>query len=84
MSSGMFLKFPKFEYNVVKGRALEERGSKTAGQYSSITFQAQDQCIAMSKKSSKGGRRPLWMSRELLENLKQILGCGKELAVWEE
>lgn len=31
----------------------------------------------MSKKPSKGGRRPLWMTRELLINLKQILGCGK-------
>lgn len=40
-------------------------------------FQAQDQCITMSKKSSKGGRRPLWMSRDLLANLKQILGRGK-------
>lgn len=31
-------KFPRFEYNDVKERALKERGSKSAGQYSSITF----------------------------------------------
>lgn len=31
-------KFPRFEYNDVKGRVLEERESKRASQYSSITF----------------------------------------------
>lgn len=31
----------------------------------------------MCKKSSKGGRKSLWMSRELQANLKEILGCGK-------
>ena len=33
-------------------------------------FQAQDWCIPRSKKSGKGGRRPIWISKELMENLK--------------
>ena len=32
---------------------------------------AQDWSIPLSKKSSKGGRRPAWMNKQLLEKLKQ-------------
>ena len=35
---------------------------------------AQDQFIPLSKKSSKGGRRPAWMSKELLAELTQEKG----------
>lgn len=42
----------------------------------------------MSKKSSKGGRRPAWMSRKLLANLKwmkNLYGMWKKgLATWED
>jgi len=41
----------------------------------------QDRCIPLSKKSSKGGRRPIWMSKELLEELRQkrkVYGMWKE------
>jgi len=42
----------------------------------------------MSKKSSKGGRRPAWMSKELLVKLKwkrKVYGMWKEgQATWEE
>ena len=40
-------------------------------------LQAQDQCIPMSKKSSKGGRRPAWMIKEILAKLapkKEVYG----------
>lgn len=32
-------------------------------------FQAQDWCIPKSNRSGKGGRRPSWMSRELMEKI---------------
>lgn len=63
----------KQDYNLLgripQARAPESRGS----QVSLLIFkhhwlQAQDQCIPMSKKSSKGDSRPAWMSRLLLEN----------------
>lgn len=50
-------------------------------------LQAQDQCIPMSKESSKGARRPTEMRRELLPNLKEkkkIYGmCKKGQATWD-
>jgi len=49
---------------------------------------AQDWCISLSKKCSKGGRRPAWMSKELLEKLKwkiKVYGMQKEgQASWKE
>ncbi|PKU38009.1 rna-directed dna polymerase from mobile element jockey-like [Limosa lapponica baueri] len=51
-------------------------------------LQAQDQCIPRSKKSGKGGRKPAWMSRELLEKLrwkKEVYRMWKKgLATWEK
>ncbi|NXU46088.1 RTBS polymerase, partial [Drymodes brunneopygia] len=51
-------------------------------------LQAQEQCIPMSKKSGKSGRRPAWMSRELLANPKQkkeLYGMWKKgWATWKE
>jgi len=31
---------------------------------------AQEQCIPLRKKSSKGGRRPAWLNKELLAELR--------------
>lgn len=53
-------------------RALERRGVQESWSVFKHHFlQAQYQCIPMSDKSSKGGRRPSWMSQELLAKLKQ-------------
>jgi len=70
-------------------RVLEGRGV----QESCLLFKrhflhAQDRCIPMSKKSSKGGRRPAWMSKELPAELKwkrKVYGMWKEgQTTWEE
>ncbi|GAB0209507.1 mitochondrial enolase superfamily member 1 [Grus japonensis] len=49
---------------------------------------AQDQCILKNRKTSKGGRRPAWMSKELLEKLKgkkEVYRMWKKgVATWEE
>jgi len=52
-------------------RALEGRGiQKNWSLFKRHFLHAQDRCIPMSKKSSKEGRRPAWMSKELLGELK--------------
>ncbi|KAJ7415166.1 hypothetical protein BTVI_38982 [Pitangus sulphuratus] len=68
-------------------RALEEKGVQESWSVFKHHFlQAQDQYIPMMKKPGKGGRRPAWMSRELLVNLKrkkEINGMlKKEQATW--
>ncbi|XP_068809548.1 uncharacterized protein [Struthio camelus] len=49
---------------------------------------AQDRCIPLRKKSSKAGRRPAWMSKELLAKLqqkKEVYRMWKRgQATWEE
>jgi len=49
---------------------------------------AEDRCVPLSKRSSKGGRRTAWMSKELLAKLKwkrKVHGMWKEgQATWEE
>jgi len=49
---------------------------------------AQDRCIPLSKKSSKGGRISVWMSKELLAELRwkrKVHGMWKEgQTTWEE
>ncbi|GAB0208992.1 mitochondrial enolase superfamily member 1 [Grus japonensis] len=51
-------------------------------------LRAQDQCIPKNRKTSKGGRRPAWMSKELLEKLKGKKEAyrmwKKGLPTWEE
>jgi len=51
-------------------------------------LRAQDWCIPLRKKSSKGGRRPAWISKELLAELRgkrKVYGMWKERqATWEE
>jgi len=52
-------------------RALESRGVQDSWLLFKHHFlHTQDQCIAPSKKSGKGGRRPAWMSKELLVELR--------------
>lgn len=51
-------------------------------------LQIQDWCILVNKKSSKGGRRSAWISKKLLDKLKQkkeFYGMWKKGQVtWEE
>jgi len=70
-------------------RALEGRGVQERWLLFKHHFlHAQDHYIPMSKKSSKGGRRPAWMSMELLVELRRerkVYGMWKEgQATWEE
>ncbi|GAB0182218.1 hypothetical protein GRJ2_000687100 [Grus japonensis] len=70
-------------------RALEGKGAQESWSVFKHRFlQAQDQCIPKNRKSSKGGRRPAWMSKELLEKLKrkkEVYQMWKKgLATWEE
>jgi len=70
-------------------RALEGRGVQESWSVFKHHFlHAQDWCIPLSKKSSKGGRRPAWMSKELLPELgwkRKVYGMWKEgQATWEE
>jgi len=52
-------------------RDLEGRGVQESWSLFKHHFlHAQDWCISMSKKSSKGGRRPAGMSKELLAKLR--------------
>jgi len=49
---------------------------------------AQEQCVPLRKKSSKGGRRPAWLNKELLEEnrwKRKVHGMWKEgQAIWQE
>ncbi|GAB0207304.1 hypothetical protein GRJ2_003196000 [Grus japonensis] len=70
-------------------RALEGRGVQESWSIFKHHFLlAQDQCILKNRKTSKGGRRPAWMSKELLEKLKgkkEVYRMWKKgLATWEE
>jgi len=62
--------------------ALESRGVQESWSLFKHHFLlAQDRCIPMSKKSSKGGRRPTWMSKVLLVEIRQkkkVYGMWKE------
>jgi len=66
-------------------RALEGRGVQESWSvFKNHFLHAQDWCITMGKKSSKGGRRPAWMRKELLAKLKwtgmecrMSVECGK-------
>jgi len=70
-------------------RALEGRGVQESWSLFKHHFlHAQDPCIPLSKKSSKGGRRPTRMSKELLVKLRRkrkVYGMWKERqTTWEE
>jgi len=70
-------------------RALEGRGVQESWSLFRHHFlRAQDQCIPLGEKSSKVGRRPAWMSKELLVELRQkrkVYRMRKDgQATWEE
>jgi len=70
-------------------RALESKGvQENWSLFKHHFLHVQDRCISLSKKSSKEGRRPVWMSKELLVELRQkrkIYGMWKEgQNIWEE
>jgi len=66
------------------GKEVQERWSLFKHHF----LHAQDRCIPLRKKSSKGGRRTAWMSKELLAKLewkRKVNGMRKERqATWEE
>jgi len=68
----------------LKGRGVQECWSLFKRHF----LHAQDQCIPLRKKSSKGGRRPAWLNKELLAELRwkrKFHGMCKEgHATWEE
>ena len=70
-------------------RALKGRGVQVSWLLFIHHFlHAQKRCIPLSKKSSKGGRRQAWRSKELLAELRwkrKVYGMWKEgQATWEE
>jgi len=70
-------------------KALEGRGVQKCWLLFKHHFlHAQEQCIPLRKKSSKGGRRPAWLSKEPLAELRwkrKVHGMWKEgQATWEE
>ncbi|KFR10440.1 hypothetical protein N306_01960, partial [Opisthocomus hoazin] len=68
----------------LKGRGVHECWSLFKQHF----FHAQEQCIPLRKKFSKGGRRPAWLNKELLAEIRQkrkVHGMWKEgQATWEE
>jgi len=66
------------------GRRVQENWSLFKHHF----LHTQERCIPLRKKSRKGGRRPTWMSKELLAELRRkrkIHGMWKEgQATWEE
>jgi len=70
-------------------RALEGRGVEECWSLFKRHFlRAQNWCITLRKKSSKGDKRPAWLNRELLAELRwkrKVHGMWKEgQATWEE
>ncbi|KGL80537.1 hypothetical protein N309_03760, partial [Tinamus guttatus] len=69
--------------------ALEGRGAQESWLVFKRHFlHAQQQCIPVCKKSGRGGRRPAWMSKELVAMLKQKAAVyrmwKKGQAPWEK
>jgi len=84
------LDFRRAKFNLFKellggikwDRALEGRGVQECWSLFKHHFlHAQERCIPLRKKSSKGGRRPIWMSKELLA---EIRWKRKFYAMWKE
>jgi len=70
-------------------RVLEGRGVQEGWSLFKCHFlHAQKRCIPLKKKSSKVGRRPAWLNKELLEEIRwkrKVHGMWKEgQATWEE
>jgi len=69
---------------VLEGKGVQECQSLLKHHF----LHAQDRCIPLRKTSSKGDRRPAWMSKELLAEIRwkrKVHGMWKEWqATWEE
>jgi len=70
-------------------RAIEGRGVQECwSMFKHHFLQAQEQCIPLRKKSSKGGRRPAWLNNELLAEIRRkrkVHGMWKKgQSTWEE
>ncbi|PKU32701.1 hypothetical protein llap_16995 [Limosa lapponica baueri] len=70
-------------------KALEGRGAQESWLiFKDHLLQAQERCIPAKRKSGKNARRPAWMNRELLDNLKQkkeaYRGWKQGQVGWEE
>ena len=62
-------------------RVLEGKGAcESQSTFRQHFFQPQDRCTAKSRKSGKGGRRSVWMSKELMDNIK---GRKKVNEMWK-
>jgi len=69
--------------------ALEGRGVQECwSQFKRHFLHTQERCIPLRKKSNKGGRRPAWLNKELLAEIRwkrKVHGMWKERqATWEE
>ena len=62
-------------------RVLESKGTHESRETFKQHFQAHDQCIPKSRILEKGDRRPVWMSKELMDKIK---GKKKVYEVWEK
>jgi len=70
-------------------RALEGRGVQECWSlFKGNVLHAQERCIPLRKKSSKGDRRPAWLNKKLLAEIRwkrKVHGMWKEgQATWEE
>jgi len=67
---------------ILWARALEGRGVQECWSLFKRHFlHAQERCIPLRKKSSKGRRRPAWLNKELLAELRwkrKVHECGKK------
>jgi len=89
LSRANFGLFKELLGQILWARALEGREVQAYWSLFKCHFlHAQEWCIPLRKKSSKGGRRPAWLNKELLAELRQkrkVHGMGKEgQATWEE
>jgi len=74
---------------ILWARALEGRGVQECWSLFKHHFlHSQEWCIPLRKKSSKGGKRPAWLNKDLLAELRgkrKVHGMWKEgQATWEE
>jgi len=84
-----FCLFKELLGGILWARALEGRGVHECWSLFKPHFlHAQEWCIPLRKKSSKRGRRPTWLKKELLAEIRQkrkVHGMWKEgQATWEE
>jgi len=83
-----FALFKELLGGILWARALEGRGVHECWSlFKQHFFHAREQCIPLRKKSSKGGRRPAWLNKELLAEIRwksKVHGMWKEgQATWE-